>query len=126
MAYVFLLSQATFAFMWKMTASSIESINKPIPRRNVHPEMEDIQSGEELLVFKPENDRKMMTKETLLLLENDQFFTFAAAGLLNLLFYIFAIGFVISLVLEQFVKDNEHSTFLLYKQIEGIVGDRHG
>ena len=44
--------------MWKMTASSLESINKPIPRRNVHPEMEDIQSGEQLLVFKPENDQE--------------------------------------------------------------------
>ena len=52
-------------------------------------------------------------------------FLLSAAGLLNLLFYIFAIGFVISLVLEQFVKDNE-ITFLLYKQIEGIVGDKHG
>ena len=42
--------------MWKMTTVSIESINKPITRRNVHPEMEDIKSGEELLVFKPEDD----------------------------------------------------------------------
>ena len=50
----FAVAGATFAFMWKMTASSLESINKPIPRRNVHPEMEDIQSGEELLVFKPD------------------------------------------------------------------------
>jgi hypothetical protein len=50
----FAVAGATFAFMWKMTASSLESINKPIPRRKVHPEMEDIQSGEELLVFKPD------------------------------------------------------------------------
>ena len=50
----FAVAGATFAFMWKMTASSLESINKPIPRRNVHPEMEDIQSGEQLLVFKPD------------------------------------------------------------------------
>ena len=54
----FAIAGATFAFMWKMTASSLESINKPIPRRNVHPEMEDIQSGEQLLVFKPENDQE--------------------------------------------------------------------
>jgi hypothetical protein len=40
--------------MWKMTASSLESINKPITKRKIHPEMEDIQSGEELLVFKPD------------------------------------------------------------------------
>ena len=52
-------------------------------------------------------------------------FLFSAAGLLNLLFYVFAIGFVISLILEQFVKDNEYN-LLLCKQIEGIVGDRHG
>ena len=31
-------------------------------------------------------------------------FLFTAAGFLNLLFYIFAIGFVISLLLEQYIK----------------------
>ena len=31
-------------------------------------------------------------------------FLFTAAGFLNLLFYIFAIGFVISLILEQILK----------------------
>ena len=56
--FFFAIAGATFAFMWKMTASSLESINKPIPRRNVHPEMEDIQSGEQLLVFEPENDQE--------------------------------------------------------------------
>ena len=50
----FAVAGATFAFMWKMTSSSLESINKPITKRKVHPEMEDIQSGEELLVFKPD------------------------------------------------------------------------
>ena len=40
-------------------------------------------------------------------------FLLSAAGLLNLLFYIFAIGFVISLVLEQFVKDNETNLFIV-------------
>ena len=54
----FAVAGATFAFMWKMTASSLESINKPITKRKIHPEMEDIQSGEELLVFKPENDQE--------------------------------------------------------------------
>jgi len=54
--FFFAIAGATFAFMWKMTTISIESINKPITRRNVHPEMEDIKSGEELLVFKPEDD----------------------------------------------------------------------
>ena len=31
-------------------------------------------------------------------------FLFASAGLLNLLFYIFAVGFIISLLLEQWLK----------------------
>ena len=52
--FFFAVAGATFAFMWKMTTISIESINKPIPRRNVHPEVSDVQSGEELLVFKPD------------------------------------------------------------------------
>jgi len=54
--FFFAIAGATFAFMWKMTTISIESINKPMIRRNVHPEMENVQSGEELLVFKPEDD----------------------------------------------------------------------
>ena len=40
-------------------------------------------------------------------------FLLSTAGLLNLLFYIFAIGFVISLILEQFVKDNEANLFIV-------------
>ena len=56
--FFFAIAGATFAFMWKMTTLSIESINKPIPRRKVHPEMEDIQSGEELLVFKPDSEEE--------------------------------------------------------------------
>ena len=40
-------------------------------------------------------------------------FLFSMAGLLNLLFYVFAIGFVISLIIEQFVKDNETSLFIV-------------
>ena len=40
-------------------------------------------------------------------------FLFSMAGLLNLLFYIFAIGFVISLIIEQFVKDNETNLFIV-------------
>ena len=54
--FFFAIAGATFAFMWKMTTISIESINKPTTRRNVPPEMSDVQSGEELLVFKPEDD----------------------------------------------------------------------
>ena len=40
-------------------------------------------------------------------------FLFSMAGFLNLLFYIFAIGAGISFVLEQFVKDNERSLFIV-------------
>ena len=40
-------------------------------------------------------------------------FLFSMAGFLNLLFYIFAIGFGISLILEQFVKDNEYNLFIV-------------
>ena len=50
--FFFAVAGATFAFMWKMTTVSIESINKPVERTNLHPEMRDIQSGEELLVFR--------------------------------------------------------------------------
>ena len=40
-------------------------------------------------------------------------FLFSMAGLLNLLYYVFAIGFVISLIIEQFVKDNETNLFIV-------------
>jgi len=35
------------------------------------------------------------------------------AGLFNLLFYVFGIGFAIALILEQFVKDNENSLYIV-------------
>ncbi len=38
-------------------------------------------------------------------------FLFASAGLLNLLFYVFAIGFVVSLILEQIVRAKPLSPF---------------
>ena len=53
--FFFAIAGGTFAFMWKMTTISIESINKPT-RRAVHPEMSDVQSGEELLVFKAQDE----------------------------------------------------------------------
>ncbi len=43
---------ATFAYTWKLMTTTIEDFNKPIKRQNVHPEMSDVKSGEELLVFK--------------------------------------------------------------------------
>ena len=47
---------ATFAFMWKMTSASLEEMNKPVRKRNLHPEMKDVQDGEELLVFSIDED----------------------------------------------------------------------
>ena len=42
---------ATFAYTWKLMTTTIEDFNKPI-KKNIHPEMSDVKSGEELLVFK--------------------------------------------------------------------------
>ena len=44
----------TFAFMYGMMKTTLNEFNKP--RRNVHPEMEEVQSGDELLVFCMDND----------------------------------------------------------------------
>tara|TARA_B100000214_G_C23639056_1_gene477553 strand:+ start:250 stop:465 length:216 start_codon:yes stop_codon:yes gene_type:complete len=41
----------TFAFMWKMTGAVLEDVRKPV-NKAVHPEMQDVQSGDRLLVFK--------------------------------------------------------------------------
>ena len=46
---------ATFAFMWKMTGAVLEEVKKP--PRIIHPEMKDVENGDELLVFRAE-DRK--------------------------------------------------------------------
>ena len=43
-------ASATFAFMWRMTGSLLEDVKKP--RKIVHPEMKEVQDGDELLVFK--------------------------------------------------------------------------
>ena len=40
----------TFAFMFKMMGTTLNYMNKPM-KRNVHPEMTDVQTGDELLVF---------------------------------------------------------------------------
>ena len=49
------LFASTFAFMFRMMGSTLNDFNKPI-KRNVHPEMSDVQSGEELLVFKGQDE----------------------------------------------------------------------
>ena len=45
---------ATFAFMWRMTGAVLQETRKP--PRIVHPEMKDVQNGEELLVFKVKDE----------------------------------------------------------------------
>ena len=47
---------ATFAYTWKLMTTTIEDFNKPIKKQNIHPEMSDVKSGEELLVFKSIDD----------------------------------------------------------------------
>jgi len=49
---------ATFAYMWKLmtiTLDDFSKMGKPI-KRDLHPEMQDVKSGEQLLVFNPEQD----------------------------------------------------------------------
>ena len=42
-------------FMWKSMTESFKALGDPI-RTNVHPEMRDVQSGTELLVFHASDD----------------------------------------------------------------------
>ena len=50
------LAGATFAYMYAMMTSTLRDFNRQQERRNVHPEMSHFQSGEELLVFKAEDE----------------------------------------------------------------------
>ena len=45
---------ATFAFMWRSMDLVFREIDKP--SRKIHPELKDVKPGEELLVFKVEED----------------------------------------------------------------------
>ena len=45
---------AAFAFMWISIDSVMREIDKP--SRKIHPELKDVKPGEELLVFKVEED----------------------------------------------------------------------
>ena len=47
------IAGATFAYMWKLMTTTLDDFNKP---RNIHPEMTDVKSGEELLVFRSSDD----------------------------------------------------------------------
>ena len=45
----------TFAFMYAMMKTTLAEVNKP--KRKVHPEMEEVQTGDQLLVFRqPEEE----------------------------------------------------------------------
>ena len=50
------LAGATFAYMYAMMTSTLRDFNRQQEKRNVHPEMSDVQSGEELLVFKTQDE----------------------------------------------------------------------
>ena len=41
---------ASFAFMWKSMDLLFKEVDKPLQK--IHPEMKDVRSGDELLVFK--------------------------------------------------------------------------
>ena len=45
---------AAFAFMWRSMYLVFREIDKP--SRKIHPELKDVKPGEELLVFKVEED----------------------------------------------------------------------
>ena len=50
-----MLFASTFAFMFKMMGSTLNDMNKPM-KRNIHPEMTDVKTGDELLIFTPDDD----------------------------------------------------------------------
>ena len=50
------LAGATFAYMYAMMTSTLRDFNGQQERRNVHPEMADVKTGDELLVFTPEDE----------------------------------------------------------------------
>ena len=47
---------ATFAFMWRLSGSVLADMDKQPRRRATHPEMQDVNDGEELLGFKKLED----------------------------------------------------------------------
>ena len=55
MIFFVVLFASTFAFMFKMMGSTLNDMNKPM-KRNIHPEMADVKTGDELLIFTPDND----------------------------------------------------------------------
>jgi len=49
-----LVTGTAFAFMWRSMDLVFREIDKP--SRRIHPELKDVKPGEELLVFKVEED----------------------------------------------------------------------
>ena len=67
LVFFVILFASTFAFMWRMMSSTLRQMDKkpgksygdamrPYKRAPPHPEMEGVKTGEELLVFTPEED----------------------------------------------------------------------
>ena len=48
---------SSFAFMFKMMGATLNDMNTPI-KRNIHPEMTDVQTGDELLIFKRDEEEE--------------------------------------------------------------------
>ena len=46
----------TFAFMFTMMRKTLRDVNRPRQVTNVHPEMQDVKTGDELLVFNVDDD----------------------------------------------------------------------
>jgi len=46
----------TFAYMYAMMTSTLRDFNRQQERRNVHPEMEEVKTGDELLFFNLEEE----------------------------------------------------------------------
>ena len=53
-----LTAGAAFAFMWRSIGYVFKQMDKYVdkPRKPVHPEMRDVENGEELLVFELKDD----------------------------------------------------------------------
>ena len=47
---------ATFAFMWKLMSSTLDDFKKPIKKKSLHPELSDVNNGDELMVVKFKSD----------------------------------------------------------------------
>ena len=46
----------TFAFMFTMMRSTLREFDNPKQVTNVHPEMQDVKTGDELLIFNVDDD----------------------------------------------------------------------